>query len=222
MQSVSSHRLSRLLSWLGALLLLSMAVAAAAQEASDPPGRVAYVSQRQGSVVFAPQGEEEWTELAANRPLTEGDRLWTDAGGRAELQLGTATLHVNSETQLGLSTLDERAAQLMLQQGTVNARVRELLQGENFEIGTPNVAFRALQPGEYRVDVDPKTQQTHVVVVTGTAAVYGEGGESIHMGAGQVATFAGRFLAQVQGPGFVNDEFARWAAERNRQEDQAI
>src|SRR3954465_2476962 len=126
MQSDSSHRLSRVLPWLGALLLSARAGTALAQEASDPPARVAYVSQRQGSVVFAPQGEEEWIELPQNRPLTEGDRLWTDAGARAELQMGTATLHVNAESQLGFSNLDERAAQLMLQQGTVNARVREL------------------------------------------------------------------------------------------------
>ena len=146
MLSVSSARFPRLLSWLGALLLLWTSGAAVAQDASDPPARVAHVSQRNGSVVYAPQGEDEWQDLPQNQPLTEGDRLWTDAGARAELQLGTATLHVNSETQVGFSNLDERSAQFMLQQGTVNARVREVLQAENFEIDTPNVAVRALQP----------------------------------------------------------------------------
>ena len=222
MPSVSSPRSTRLLPWLAALLLTCIAGAAPAQESADPPGRVAFVSQRQGSVVFAPRGDEEWTELPQNRPLTEGDRLWTDAGARAELQLGTATLHLDSESHLGLGELDERSGRFMLQQGAVNARVREVAQGENFEIGTPNLAFRALQPGDYRVDVDPRTQQTRVVVHSGTAAVFGEGGESIHLGAGQVASFAGRYLAQVQGPAFTRDAFARWAQERNREEDEAI
>ena len=221
MLSVSSPRAARLLPWMGALLFCVWG-AALAQETIDPPGRVAHVSVRQGSVVYAPQGEEEWSELPQNQPLTEGDRLWTDAGARAELQLGTATLHVNSETQLGLSSLDERAGQFMLQQGTVNARVREVLQGENFEVDTPNVAVRALQPGDFRIDVDPRSQQTRVTVNTGNLVVFGESGDSVQMGAGQQATFSGRSLAQVRGQPAPQDDFAGWAEERNRVEDQAV
>jgi hypothetical protein len=211
----------RALPWLGALFAFWLAAAASAQEI-DPPGRVANLSFRQGSVVFAPQGEQDWGELPANRPLTSGDRLWSDQDARAELQLGSATLHLDGQSHLGLSDLDDRSAQFILQQGTVNARVRELLQGENFEIGTPNIAFRALQPGDYRIDVDPGTQQTRVVVHSGLAAIFGEGGQSIQMGAGQQATFAGRFLAQAQGPGWRPQAFDAWAAERNRMEDQSL
>lgn len=211
----------RALPWLGALFAFCLAAAASAQEV-DPPGRVANLSFRQGSVVFAPQGEQDWVELPANRPLTSGDRIWSDQDARAELQLGSATLHLDGQSHLGVSDLDDRAAQFILQQGTVNARVRELLQGENFEIGTPNIAFRALQPGDYRIDVDPGTQQTRVVVHSGLAAIFGEGGQSIQMGAGQQATFAGRYLAQVQGPGWRPQAFDAWAAERNRMEDQSL
>lgn len=221
MHSLRTH-LTRLPAWLGALLLSCLAGAAAAQEAVDPPGRVATLSERQGSVVFAPQGEDEWIELPANRPLTAGDRLWSDRGARAELHLGPATVHMDAETHLGFSELDERAAQFMLQQGTVSARVREVAPGENFEIGTPNVAVRALQPGEFRIDVDTQTKQTRVVVHSGMVAVFGEGGQSVHLGAHQQALFAGRFLAQSSAPSFVQDEFGRWAEQRNRQEDQSI
>ncbi|HZN47340.1 MAG TPA: DUF6600 domain-containing protein, partial [Ramlibacter sp.] len=222
MNTSLARRPWRALPWLGALLLFSLATAALAQNQADPPGRVAFVSASEGSVVFAPDGEDEWAQLPANRPLTSGDRLWSDRGARAELQLGSATVHMDGESHLGLAQLDERAAQFMLQQGVVNARVRELMQGENFEIGTPNVAFRALQPGDYRIDVDLQTQQTRVVVLSGLAAVYGEGGQSIQMGAGQQAVFAGRFLAQVQSPPFRQDAFGQWAAERNRIEDQSL
>lgn len=214
-------RLPRALSWLGALLLFWLAGAVAAQEA-DPPARAAVVTERQGSVVFAPQGEEEWVDLPANRPMTHGDRLWTDQDARAELQMGTATMHVDSETHLGISELDERAAQFMLQQGTVNARVREVQAGENFEVGTPNVAVRALQAGDFRVEVDAQAGQTRVVVNSGVVAVFGEGGQSIHLGTNQQAVFAGRFLAQVSAPPYTRDAFARWAERRNQQEDQAI
>jgi hypothetical protein len=213
-------RFWRTLPWLGALFAFWLATGAFAQE-TDPPGRVAAISFRQGSVVFAPQGEEDWTELPANRPLTSGDRLWSDQGARAELQLGSASVHIDGQSHLGLLELDDRAAHFILQQGTVNARVRELQQGENFEIGTPNVAFRALQPGDYRIDVDLGTQQTRVVVHSGMAAIYGEGGQSVQLGAGQQATFAGRYLAQVQSPAWRPDGFDAWASDRNRAEDQS-
>lgn len=214
----------RSLPWLAALLMTCGAPAAFAQQQAevDPPARVAHVSDRQGSVVFAPEGEDEWTELPQNRPLTTGDRLWTDSGARAEVHLGSATLHVDGESHVGVSALDDRAAQFILMQGTVNARVRELAGGENFEIDTPHLALRASQPGDYRVEVDPAGGATHVFVRSGLASVFGEGGQSVNVGAGQQASFAGRALAAVQSPPWRQDDFSQWAAQRNSAEDQSI
>ncbi|MGV3572476.1 MAG: DUF6600 domain-containing protein [Ramlibacter sp.] len=226
MDTLARFRPWRSLPWLAALVLLCTAQLALAQQPAapeaDPPGRVGYLSYRQGSVVFAPEGEEEWVELPQNRPLTTGDRLWTDRGARAEVHLGAATLHVDGESHLGVSALDERSAQFILMQGSVNARVRDLLAGENFEVDTPHLALRAMQPGDYRVDVDPAGGHTRVVVHSGLATVYGEGGQAVNLAAGQQASFAGRMLAQVQSPPLRQDDFAQWAAERNRAEDQSI
>jgi hypothetical protein len=222
MHSSTLRHFRRALPWAAALLLFWLAGAAFAQQEGDPPARVAHLSYRQGGVVFAPQGEDEWTELPPNRPLTTGDRVWADRGARAELQLGSATLHLEGAAHLGFSEVDERTAQFLLQQGTLQARVREITQGENFEVGTPNVAFRALQPGEYRIEVDPQAGHTRVVVLSGMATVFGETGDSVNLGAGQQAAFAGRLLAQVQVPRSGRDDFGAWAAERNRLEDQSI
>jgi hypothetical protein len=222
MSSAPRRRPWRSLPWLAALLLLWAASAAFAQQPeADPPARVGYVSLREGSVVFAPDGEDEWMDLPHNRPLTVGDRLWTDRGSRAEVQLGTATLHLDEETHLGFGALDDRVSQMLLQRGSANARVRELAPDENFEIGTPNLAFRALRPGDYRVDVDPQGI-TRVTVASGYAAVFGERGESLELGAGQQLAFSGRQLARVDAPRPPQDAFAAWAAERNRIEDQSL
>ena len=56
---------------------------------ADPPGRVARVGYVKGPVSFSPAGEDDWVEATLNRPLVTGDRLWADAGGRVELQIGT-------------------------------------------------------------------------------------------------------------------------------------
>lgn len=212
---------ARLPSWLAGLLLACLGCGALGQQA-DPPGRVAFVSLQQGSVVFAPLGAEDWQQLPPNRPLTEGDRLWTDPAARAELQLGTATLHLGSVTQLRLGLLEERVARFILQQGTANARVRDLQPDEDFEIDTPNLALRALQPGDYRLDVDPRTQSTRVIVHGGQVDVFGENGQALRMAAGQQATFTGRALAQVEAPYAARDEFGLWAQDRNRAQDQAL
>jgi hypothetical protein len=218
MESLHQRRMRRLF-WILALILVGIAGAALAQEAGDPPARAAYLSFKEGGVVVAPQGDNEWMDLPQNRPLTVGDRIWTDRGARAELQLGSATLHLDGESQVGVSDLDALRAQFVVQQGTLNLRVRELLQGENMEIDTPNLALRALQPGDYRIDVDPRSGQTRVTVQSGLVSLFGESGDSIQMGAAQQANFAGRFLAQVDGPPFSQDDFGLWAAERNGAED---
>ncbi len=151
-------------------LLLAFTGAAYAQSPADPPARVASLSQIEGSVVFAPAGETEWIDATLNRPITRGDRLWTDRGARAEVHAGSAVLHMDGRTYLDVAELDDDMLQASLNEGSVNARVREIDSGENFEIDTPNLAFRASRPGDYRIDVDPAQGTTRVTVRSGAAA----------------------------------------------------
>ncbi|HSV44401.1 MAG TPA: DUF6600 domain-containing protein, partial [Ramlibacter sp.] len=209
---------SRLLS----LVLITLAAGSALAQ-PDPPGRVARLHHAQGTLAFALAGDAEWTEAAPNRPLLPGDRLWTDRGSRGELHLGSTALRLDGQTQLAITTLDDHAVQLNLGQGTVQAHVRELADGENFEIDTPNLALRALEEGDFRVDVDAVRGLTRVTVQSGTAMVYGEGGQSQPLGAGQQVQFRGRGLvtaAAQEAPPL--DAFDRWAAERDRREEQSI
>ena len=61
-----------------------------ASPAVDPPSRVARLSVLQGAVSFVPAGENDWVQAQVNRPLITGDKLGTDRGARAELQIGQA------------------------------------------------------------------------------------------------------------------------------------
>jgi len=202
-------------------LLLAGLVALPAQ--ADPPARVARLNHVDGSVSLAPAGDNEWTEAPRNRPLTRGDRLWTDRGSRAELQAGSSALRLDGRSRVDIVALDDRAAQLSLTQGAVSVRVRSLHEGENFEIDTPNLAWRATAAGDYRIDVDPAEGTTRVTIHSGTGTVYGEGGAALPVGGGQQITFRGRALVQLaaqESPPL--DSFDRWAHERNRREDQSI
>jgi len=85
--------------WLAALLGLAAAHFARAQEpVADPPGRVARLSLMDGEVSVAPAGTEEWADGVLNRPITSGDRLSVGGDGRAELQIGTASVHLDRST----------------------------------------------------------------------------------------------------------------------------
>src|SRR4051794_26038054 len=169
---------------------------------ADPPARVGSLSYIEGSVALAPAGDSEWADAQLNRLVTPGDRLWTDRGSRAEVHLGSAALHLDGQTFLDVTALDDLAFQGSLNEGTLNARVRELEAGENFEVDTPQLAFRASQPGDYRIDVDPAQGTTRVTVHSGAALVFGAGGESQALRAGEHLAFAGRDLQRVavQGP----------------------
>ncbi|MCM2251302.1 MAG: chromosome partitioning protein ParA [Ramlibacter sp.] len=202
------------------LILAFGSMAAAAQ--SDPPARVGNLSHLEGTAALAPPGDSEWTDAVLNRPITRGDRLWTDRGARAEVHLGSAVLHVDGETFLDFTALDAQVLQASLNEGTVNARVRELDAGENFEIDTPQLALRASQPGDYRIDVDSARGTTRVTVRSGMALVYGAGGEAQQLQAGRQITFTGRELERVAVQSPQEDGFDRWAADRNRREDESL
>jgi len=70
----------------------------AAADDDDPPTRVARLSVADGSVSFQPAGTEDWVTAVVNRPMTTGDKLWADRDSRAELQIGSGSIRLGSNT----------------------------------------------------------------------------------------------------------------------------
>ena len=90
---------------------------------ADPPGRVARLSSVQGQVWLYNTDSNEWVTAGRNRPLTTGDRLATDPGARAELQVGSTTLRLDGGTEIEVALLDDDDISLQLLNGSVAARV---------------------------------------------------------------------------------------------------
>ena len=206
-----------------ALLLGVAAFAWAGWASADPPARGARLGYTSGAVSFSPAGENDWVQATMNRPLITGDHLWADAGGRAELQIGSAVIRMSGGTSATLLNLDDRIAQLQLAQGTLNVRVRRLGPNDVFEVDTPNLAFSIRRPGEYRVDVDPDGNATTVVVRSGQAEVYGEGAAYV-IDAGQSYRFSGTGLRDYDRYADLPraDAFDRWSDDRNRRGDNSV
>jgi len=188
----------------------------------DPPERAARLSWVERNVSMQPGGVDDWVPANINRPLTTGDRLWTEAGARAEVHIGTAAFRLNGRTNFTFLNLTDGVAQVELSSGTLNVRVRNLASQEDIEIDTPQAAFSLLQPGDYRIEVNEQ----------GDASVFTvRAGEAEALSGDQVFPMRARDQVVVtddnRGPAFnrrtapVADVFDNWCQQRDRREDMA-
>jgi hypothetical protein len=187
----------------------------------DPPSRVARVGFMEGAVSFLPAGESDWVQAVANRPMTTGDKLWTDKDSRAELQLGSAVIRLNSNTGFSFLNLDDNAVQIQLTSGAVNLRVRRLDRDDVVEIDTPNLAFSVNEPGSYRVEASEDGTYSVVSIREGGGDATGDG-QTYTLHVGQRGTFSGTdsLNAEVIDIGG-RDQFDNWAYNRDRYYDES-
>ncbi|HXN50836.1 MAG TPA: DUF6600 domain-containing protein [Candidatus Acidoferrum sp.] len=210
-----------------ALLLMCLAGALffvapkARADEGDPPSRVARISSLDGNVSFQPSGTEDWAAAAKNRPVTVGDKLWTDQDSRAELQAGQASLHVGSMTALSFLNLDENILQARIAEGAINFRVREMREGDLYEVDTPNLAFTVKEAGAFRIDVNENGDGTRVTVIRGEGEITA-GGKTYEVHAGEQAEFNGVDDPQYNvGSAPAPDDLDRWAADRDLKEEHS-
>ncbi len=199
-----------------ALVLGGFAPAARAQDPDvDPPGRVARLSAFDGQVwLYSPDGGE-WVSAVRNQPLTSGDRVATDNGARAELQIGSTSVRLDSATELEVVRLDDEHTELALVEGSAIAQLRDLNGAGQLEVATDEGRFVTLRAGSYRFDrADGKS---NVTVYTGQARYEGPN-SALAVNAGQRAEFwidsGGVAQYSMLAPG--SDEFTAWSSGRDR------
>jgi hypothetical protein len=192
---------------------------------TDPPDRVARLNLIEGSVSFHPSGgdNEDWVSAVLNRPLTTGDRLWTDANSRSELHIGSTAIRMDSHTGISFLSLDSTNTQIRLSNGSINIKLRYLERENTFEVDTPNLAFSIRRPGNYRIDALPDTNTTIVTVWQGQGEAIG-GGRSWHVISDQQALFTGISTLDydLRDPEDQSrNAFDKWARNRDTREDRA-
>jgi hypothetical protein len=203
------------------IFALSLAALAIGQEPADPPSRAARLSYINGTVSFQPGGVDDWVPAEPNRPLTTGDRLWTEEGSRAELNLGSAAFRLNSRTNFTFLNLDDKAAQIQLSLGTLNIRLRRLAEDETIEIDTPQAAFTLLRPGDYRIEVNEAGDAT-IATVRGGDAEATASGKSFAIHAREQVRITGIEGAEPvfdRRPAPPADPFDNFCQDRDRRDD---
>lgn len=209
------HRLLRraTLALTGCLLLAGTAFA-------DPPSRVGRLADFTGAVWFFDAEQGEWTQAVRNRPLTSGDRLTTDAGARAELQIGSTTLRLDGGTELDLQRLDDERVRMQLESGSLALRVRSQEVVDEIEIITPEGRFLPLRTGHFRID---RSDDATVASAWSGDLRFEASDSTLVVAAGQRAEF------WQEGPQRTthytwsapdNDSFTQWAATEDRRDDR--
>ena len=206
---------------LGAMLGV-FAIGSAWADNDDPPSRAARLSYTHGVTSFSPAGETEWVDTVLNRPLVSGDRLWTDKDGRAELEVGNSALRLDANTSFQLVNLSDQTTQVEITQGTLNLRVRQLPQDQNYEVDTPTLAVTLAQAGQYRIDVDPDGQHTTVAVMRGSAQARGDNAD-YPLQAGDRVRFHDTNLSDAeQLNASAGDDFDRFSATRDARAEHGM
>src|SRR5271165_1256549 len=179
--TIVGKRALKFLALLCAATLLSSFAPRALADDDDPPSRVARLAYTQGSVSFQPAGTDDWVTAGLNRPVTTGDKVWSDNDGRLELQLDGSLLRLSSNTGFSFLNLSDNVTQIQLSSGTLLLRVRRLDESETYEIDTPNLAFSVLRPGVYRISVNEAGDSTAIRISSGQGEVTGAGAAySVH------------------------------------------
>lgn len=203
-----------------AALCGAMFSTAALADDPDPPGRVARVNLLDGRGSLEPAGSDEWVDDLINRPLTGGDKIWIEAGARAEMHVGSSAVRLGARTALQIVNVDDRGVRLRVTAGSVNIRIREL-QDDRFEIETPAGDVELLQPGGYRLDVDDQNARAQLTVWSGLAEAHGAAGSrSVHSNEAVEMDSGGQPDLALSGAGSP-DSLDLWAEDRDHREDQS-
>jgi hypothetical protein len=174
--------------------------------------RHGYVRHVEAGVTLHRATEVSAEEALVNLPFLPGDRVWSDASGRAEFQFPEGTLvRLDSRSKLDYSGHEEGRGErivLRLWSGSLIVRARTA-DGASFEVETPAGAVELLEAAMVRVDVE--AGEARVAVYRG-AAVLDDGRARVRIEAGE-RTFA-RWGESAAAPApfdiALDDDFARW------------
>jgi hypothetical protein len=212
---------------LAGLLGIAMALATSAPvratgDDDDPPSRVARLAHANGAVSFQPAGTDDWVNSVVNRPMTTGDKLWSDDDSRAEIQLDGSFIRLSHNTGIAFLNLSDTVTQIQLSAGTLLLRVRRLGDEETYEVDTPNLAFSILRPGLYRLSVNEEGDTTVIKVRSGEGEVTGRGA-AYHVHRNESESFAGidQLAMNPLDDDRGEDQFDAWSANRDAHWDHS-
>jgi len=202
-------------------LLIGLAVPAIqaqpAGDRSDPPARVARVTDVIGDAWLFDDQTREWTRLLRNQTVAEGDRLRTDDRARVALRAGSTALWLDEDSDLVMDRLDEGAVRLQLDRGDLVVQVRSTEFARELRVQTHEGVLSPERDGLYRIEqLDRGTLarswrgSLRFEPAIGGAATWLEGGE-------QVEFWTVDGMPRAERSPLRSDAFGDWALAQSRE-----
>ena len=188
-----------------------------AQDSDDPPpeaGRISFIS---GNVSIQPATSEEWGQAYPNLPIGPGDRIFTDNGGRAEIQIGRTYVRVGPNSDVTLVEDSQFNINFGVAQGSIRLHSFGLWPRQLVDVSTPNGNAEFGEQGDLRVDVVPENGATVFTNLGQFADITGAGDYRQQLDYGQSLEVAGTNPVYPQwlqpaGP----DELDSWSQQRDQ------
>jgi hypothetical protein len=201
--------------WLGALSGNAFAD-------DDPPSRVGRLAILDGTVSFHTADQTSWGSATPNYPITNGNALWADTNSHATVQIGSNAVSLAPTTELDVNQLDDQSFQANLPQGEVYLDLRNLNDGDTYQVATPRGTVTINQPGRYEIASGDQAHAGMITVLDGAAQINGDN-LNLALGTGQMAVLSDdgkggpvqASVATAQG----DDQLVAWA--RSREPRQA-
>ena len=156
----------------------------------DPPSLAARISFVEGNVSLQPNGEGDWGAPPRTARLPSVIRSGPIKPPVPNCRPAQASIHMGSMTALSFLNLDNGVMQVRIPEGTVNFRVRELREGDVYEVDTPNQAFTVRQAGAFRVEVSEDGEGTRITAIRGEGEVTA-GGKTYDVRPGEMVELTG-------------------------------
>ena len=119
-----------------------------------PPSRVGRVYDLSPGVQRF--GAERFEPAVRNQPFSTGDRIATEEGGHAVIQVGSTTVRIGPSTLVVAARLDDHAVRLRLDHGELAMTVRAADLAKDFAIETADGFFVPQQPSFVHVSVESR------------------------------------------------------------------
>jgi len=192
--------------------LLFAVLSAFAQD--DPPGRIGRIAWLSGDVFLNNPETGELGTAPLNQPLTSGDIVATGPGARAEIQIGSMTLRLDSGTRIEFDRIDDEQVRVQLNGGRIIAKLPTDDTRRDFQLETGHGRFVPRNTGVYRFDYD--NGYTSATSYFGTVR-FESRDTALDINAGESARIWANNAGQTdyrmaQG---VRDEFTQWSATRD-------
>jgi hypothetical protein len=119
---------------------------------ADPPTQAGWVADIVGKAWVLDPQSNNWTPLARNQTVAQGDQLRTDARSRISVRVGTTSLWLDELGDLEISELDEGRSVLRLAGGSLGLRLRTQQAANEYQVQTREGTITPESEGLYRME----------------------------------------------------------------------